>query len=88
MKLPLASYQTRNGLTLDGLQISPQAMDELLGVNSEDWETTSPTPKQFFDKFGNRLPTSCAKKHEKLSRRLSTEMPPWPAPASRRNLAA
>jgi hypothetical protein len=29
--------------------------------------------KQFFDKFGNRLPQELREEHEKLSRRLSTE---------------
>jgi len=55
------------------MQISPQAMDELLQVNSEDWEDDLADSKQFFDKFGNRLPRELREEHDKLSRRLSTE---------------
>jgi phosphoenolpyruvate carboxykinase (GTP) len=70
---PIGFVPTRNGLTLDGLQVSQQAIDELLSVNSEDWEDDLADTKQFFDKFGNRLPQELREEHEKLSRRLSTE---------------
>ena len=70
---PIGFVPARNALTLDGLQISPQAMEELLQVNSEDWEDDLADSKQFFDKFGNRLPNELREEHEKLSRRLSTE---------------
>jgi len=70
---PLGFVPARNALTLDGLQISPQAMEELLQVNSEDWEDDLADSKQFFDKFGSRLPQELRQEHEKLSRRLSTE---------------
>jgi phosphoenolpyruvate carboxykinase (GTP) len=64
---------TRNGLTLEGLQISPEAIDELLRVNPEDWEDDLADSKQFFDKFGSRLPHELREEHEKLLQRLSTE---------------
>jgi phosphoenolpyruvate carboxykinase (GTP) len=70
---PVGFVPARNALTLDGLQISPQAMEELLRVNSEDWEDDLADSKQFFDKFGHRLPNELREEHEKLSRRLSTE---------------
>jgi len=61
-------------LTLDGLQISPQTMDELLCVNSEDWEDDLADTKQFFDKIRQiAFPHELREEHEKLSRRLSTE---------------
>jgi phosphoenolpyruvate carboxykinase (GTP) len=70
---PIGFVPTRNALTLDGLQISQDAMEELLRVNSEDWEDDLADTKQFFDKFGHRLPHELREEHEKLSRRLSTE---------------
>ena len=70
---PVGFVPTRNALTLDGLKISPETMEELLRVNSEDWEDDLADSKQFFDKFGSRLPQELREEHEKLSRRLSTE---------------
>jgi phosphoenolpyruvate carboxykinase (GTP) len=70
---PVGFVPSRNALTLDGLQISPDAVEELLSVNPEDWEDDLADSKQFFDKFGSRLPQELREEHEKLSRRLSTE---------------
>jgi phosphoenolpyruvate carboxykinase (GTP) len=64
---------TRNALMLDGLQISSEAVEELLSVNPEDWEDDLADSKQFFGKFGSRLPRELREEHEKLSRRLSTK---------------
>jgi len=63
----------RNALTLDGLQISPETLEELLSLNPEDWEDDLADSKQFFDKFGSRLPRELREEHEKFSRRLSTK---------------
>jgi phosphoenolpyruvate carboxykinase (GTP) len=70
---PVGFVPARNGLTLDGLQISGEAVDELLRVNPEDWEEDLADSRQFFGKFGSRLPHELLEEHQKLSRRLSTE---------------
>jgi len=69
---PIGFVPTRKALTLDGLKISPEAIEELLRVNPEDWEDDLADSKQFFQKFGNRLPEEIREEHEKLSRRLDT----------------
>jgi phosphoenolpyruvate carboxykinase (GTP) len=66
---------TRNGLTLDGLNIAPEALDELFRVNPEDWEADLDDSKQFFAKFGNRLPKELLDEHEKLARRFTKSVP-------------
>ena len=68
---PVGFVPARNALTLDGLQISPAAVDELLRVSSEDWEEDLADSRQFFNKFGSRLPHELREEHDKLSRRLS-----------------
>jgi phosphoenolpyruvate carboxykinase (GTP) len=70
---PIGFVPARNALTLDGLQISSEAVDELLRVNPEDWEDDLADSRQLFDKFGGRLPRELREEHEKLSRRLSTQ---------------
>jgi len=48
----------------DGLQISPEAMDELLRVNSKTGRRPWPTPNNFSTNSAIACPTSCAKNHE------------------------
>ena len=67
---PIGFVPARNGLTLDGLKISPEAIDELLRVNAEDWEPELEDTKQFFDKFGDRLPRELQEEHRRLAQRF------------------
>jgi len=67
---PIGYVPSRGALTLDGLQLSPEALRELLQVQSEDWEAEMEDTGQFFDKFGNRLPAVLREEHQKLARRL------------------
>jgi phosphoenolpyruvate carboxykinase (GTP) len=69
---PIGFVPTRNALTLDGLNISPKAVDELLQVDPEDWEQELVDSKEFFQKFGERLPREIREEHEKLSGRLES----------------
>ncbi|HXY25986.1 MAG TPA: phosphoenolpyruvate carboxykinase (GTP) [Candidatus Acidoferrum sp.] len=59
-----------NGLTLDGLNITSAALDELLRVNPDDWQAEMDDTKQFLSKFGARLPREIREEHEKLARRF------------------
>src|SRR5256714_1347650 len=67
---PLGHVPGKSGLTLEGMKISEEAVSELLSVNTEDWETELEDSKQFFRKFGERLPRQIGEEHEKLSRRF------------------
>jgi GTP-dependent phosphoenolpyruvate carboxykinase len=42
----------------------------LLAVNPQDWESENTDTKEFFAKFGHRLPPEIREEHEKLSRRF------------------
>jgi phosphoenolpyruvate carboxykinase (GTP) len=52
------------------LQISPEALHELLHVNPDSWLTEMDDSCQFFERFGDRLPREMHEEHERLSRRL------------------
>jgi phosphoenolpyruvate carboxykinase (GTP) len=67
---PIGYVPGPGGLTLDGLKISPGAIEELLQVNPDDWQSEMDDTRQFFDKFGARLPREMREEHEKLGRRL------------------
>jgi phosphoenolpyruvate carboxykinase (GTP) len=45
-------------------------MEELLRVDPEDWEEDLADSREFFNKFGGRLPRELREEHEKLTRRL------------------
>jgi phosphoenolpyruvate carboxykinase (GTP) len=67
---PIGHVPARGALTLDGLNISPETVDELLNVDPEDWEQELADTNEFFQKFGNRLPCELRDEHDKLTRRL------------------
>jgi phosphoenolpyruvate carboxykinase (GTP) len=67
---PIGYVPGPEGLTLDGLQISPEALHELLHVNPDSWQTEMDDSCQFFERFGDRLPREMHEEHERLSRRL------------------
>jgi phosphoenolpyruvate carboxykinase (GTP) len=67
---PIGYVPAKNGLTLDGLKVSDEALNELLHVNPEDWEPEMEDSRQFLSKFGARLPRQIDEEQEKLARRF------------------
>jgi len=67
---PIGHVPAKNGLTLDGLKISEESLDELLSVKGEDWVPELADSQEFFNKFGDRLPRELREEHEKLSHRF------------------
>jgi phosphoenolpyruvate carboxykinase (GTP) len=67
---PIGYVPGPGGLTMDGLKISPAAIEELLRVNPDDWQSELEDTRQFFDKFGTRLPREMREEHERLASRL------------------
>jgi phosphoenolpyruvate carboxykinase (GTP) len=67
---PIGYVPAKNALTLDGLSVSAEALCELLEVRPDDWETEIADTKEFFAKFGDRLPRAIREEHDKLSRRF------------------
>jgi phosphoenolpyruvate carboxykinase (GTP) len=68
---PIGMVPARGALTLDGLNISKETVDELMRVDPEDWEQELIDTKEFFQKFGDRLPGELLAEHEKLTKRLA-----------------
>jgi phosphoenolpyruvate carboxykinase (GTP) len=67
---PIGYVPAKNGLTLDGMKVSDEALNELLRVNPEDWEAEMEDSKRFLGKFGRRLPPQISEEYEKLARRF------------------
>jgi phosphoenolpyruvate carboxykinase (GTP) len=68
---PIGFVPSPDALTLDGLGISRGAMDELLRVDTADWQRESEETKTFLAQFGNRLPRELLQEHDRLIQRLA-----------------
>ncbi len=62
---------TAKALTLDGLDISPANMEELLRVDAGDWQKEAEEIGTYFKKFGDRLPPELREEQTRLTERLN-----------------
>ncbi len=67
---PIGFVPTPGSLTLDGLTISPQTINELLEVNPSDWAVEQEGIGAFLAKFGDRLPAELREEQASLGKRL------------------
>ncbi len=67
---PIGWVPTSDGLTLDGLNVSRAAIEELLRVNPADWSSEAEETNKFFEKFGSRLPEPIREEQSRLAKRL------------------
>jgi len=70
VETPIGYVPTADALTLDGLDISRQTMEDLLHVDPADWVADVEDSKKFFEGFGDKLPAELWKQHEQLAHRL------------------
>jgi phosphoenolpyruvate carboxykinase (GTP) len=63
---PIGYVPAPGSLTLEGLNISRETLNELLHVDPVDWATETESSGAFFAKFGDRLPAELRQEHEKL----------------------
>jgi phosphoenolpyruvate carboxykinase (GTP) len=67
---PIGYVPTPDALDLDGLSLSPQTVERLLEVDTQDWKHEWADQGQFFQKFGDHLPAALAEEHAALKTRL------------------
>jgi phosphoenolpyruvate carboxykinase (GTP) len=68
---PIGSVPTPASLTLDGLSISRDALNELLSVDSNDWLEEDRAIGEFLAKFGSHVPPAMAQEQKALADRLT-----------------
>jgi len=61
---------TPDALSLDGLEISSGAIEELLSVDPAAWQKEAVESQAFLERFGERLPGEMKRQHAGLVRRL------------------
>ncbi len=68
---PIGYVPTPESLDLNGLEIEPAAIEELLSIDSEAWLKEADGIEEFFGQFGERLPHALVDELQGLRRRLS-----------------
>ncbi len=68
---PIGWVPAADALTLDGLDISRSAIEELLRVNPANWATEREDTGKFFEQFGKRLPSEIREEHTQLAQRFA-----------------
>lgn len=60
-------------LNCQNLNVSPEALEDLIGFDPQDWRSEIQSQKQFFEKIGDPMPRELWEEHEALARRLGFE---------------
>ncbi len=74
---PIGFVPTREALTLDGLHLSPESLRELFRVDADDWEIDLADTREFFAKFGPRLPSALRDEYQGTIRRFEKSIPAY-----------
>ena len=56
VETPIGSLPTADSLDLDGLELSPSALETLLSVDRKGWLHELPLIREYYSQFGERLP--------------------------------
>ena len=54
---PIGRVPTAQSLDVDGLGLTPAELEECLRVDPDEWKAEVPAITEWFDKFGDKLPT-------------------------------
>jgi phosphoenolpyruvate carboxykinase (GTP) len=69
-KTPIGYVPAEGAIHTEGLNMAPESMKELCGVDSREWVAELEGQEEFLKKFGNRLPEGIRAEKEALSKRL------------------
>ncbi len=68
---PIGRLPLTSDLNLDGLDISPQDLEELFAVDAEAWSKEADSTEEFFDTFGDTMPAALRAELASLRYRLA-----------------
>jgi phosphoenolpyruvate carboxykinase (GTP) len=70
VETPIGYVPAPDGIERDGLDLSSSRLEDLLRVDRAEWEEEVVSQRQYFEKFGTRLPQEIHTEHEQLAQRL------------------
>lgn len=63
---PIGFVPTPDSINIEGLETTPEELEKLLEINTEDWKTEVESQNEFLDKFGEDLPKEIREQQQKL----------------------
>ena len=72
---PIGAVPSRDAIDRKGIDLSDDALDELLRVDFAEWIEAVQGQQEFFATFGDRLPAGIQEEHDHLARRIEDAMP-------------
>jgi phosphoenolpyruvate carboxykinase (GTP) len=72
VETPIGLIPTVDELDIDGLDISREDVEELLHVDPEEWKPEIEPIREFFGKFGDKLPAELTRQLDALEERLQS----------------
>jgi phosphoenolpyruvate carboxykinase (GTP) len=73
---PIGFVPSKGAIDGSGIDLSDDAMAQLLKVDPAEWAEAVTGQESFFDSFGARLPAAIKREHEDLARRIHDAMIP------------
>ena len=70
LKSPIGWLPSPHDFDLAELDIDHNAVDELLGLDHEEWQKEIAAHKEFFETLGGVVPEDLQKQHEQLAARF------------------
>jgi phosphoenolpyruvate carboxykinase (GTP) len=69
---PIGLVPTPDALDLEGMDLAPERLAELLKVDVDEWRDEIPLIREFFDEFGDKLPGELREALEGLEERVGS----------------
>ena len=70
IETPIGNLPRASDLDLNGLTIDPQALNELLSINNDEWRAEAADMDKYLDEFGSRTPEALRAQVKALQQRL------------------
>ncbi|MEO6500592.1 MAG: phosphoenolpyruvate carboxykinase (GTP) [Jatrophihabitantaceae bacterium] len=70
MDTPIGRVPTPDALDVDGLDLTEEQLSQALAVDAEQWRSETPAIEEWFDKIGDKVPTSLRDELASLKQRL------------------
>ncbi len=70
IETPIGLLPESKSIDIDGLDVSPEDLEELLSVNKSLWKKEFQDIGEYFNSFGDRLPKELKSEHQKISKEL------------------
>jgi phosphoenolpyruvate carboxykinase (GTP) len=72
METPIGRLPASSALDMQGLEVTPANLQELLHVDVEGWKAEIPSIRKHFEKFGAKLPKELVQELDELEKRLNS----------------